>query len=81
MNLIKDGESVSMKLKHFGSDLVGWEEKEEWTTFELIELGEKKAWLNGMTMERKGDQLIFQVNISEGGEPKIETFTYTKKSL
>lgn len=81
MNLVQDGESVTMKLKHFGSDLLGWEEKEEWTTFELIELEEKKAYLNGMTIERKGDQLIFQVNISEGGEPQIETFTYSKKSL
>ena len=81
MNLVEDGESVTMKLKHFGSDLLGWEEKEEWTTFELIELGVNKAYLNGMTIERKGDQLIFQVNISEGGEPKIETFTYSKKSL
>lgn len=81
MNLVEDGESVTMKLKHFGSDLMGWEEKEEWTTFEPIELEEKKANLNGMTIERKGDQLIFQVNISEGGEPQIETFTYSKKSL
>jgi hypothetical protein len=81
MNLIQDGESISMKLKHFGANLLGWEEKEEWTTFELIELEEKKAWLNGMTIERKGDQLIFHVTISEGEEPKIETFTYTKKAL
>ena len=81
MNLMQDGESISMKLKHFGPDLSGWEDKEEWTTFELIELGDQKAWLNGMTIERKGDQLIFQVNISEGGKPKIETFTYTKKAL
>jgi hypothetical protein len=81
MNIIQEGETFSMKLKHFGPDLSGWEEKEEWTTFELIELGEKKAWLNGMTIERKGNQLIFQINISEGEEPKIETFTYTKKAF
>ncbi|TNF41276.1 MAG: hypothetical protein EP311_07535 [Cytophagales bacterium] len=70
-----------MKLKHFGADLSGWEEKEEWTTFELIEMGDQKVWLNGMTIERKGDQLVFQVNISNGAEAQIETFTYTKKSL
>lgn len=81
MNLVQQGESVSMKLKHFGADLLGWEEKEEWTTFGLIELDENKAYLNGMTIERKSDQLIFQVNISERGEPKIETFTYFKKAL
>ena len=24
MNLVQDGESVTLKLKHFGADLVGW---------------------------------------------------------
>lgn len=70
-----------MKLKHFGTDLMGWEEKEDWKAFQLIELGENKAWLDGMTIERKSDQLIFQVNISDGSESQIERFTYTKKSL
>ena len=81
MNLVSEGESISMKLKHFGKDLKGWEEKDEWTTFQLIEMGDQKAFLNGMTIERKGDLLIFQVNISNQGETQIETFTYTKKSL
>lgn len=81
MHLVQDGESVTMKLKHFGADLIGWEEKEDWKAFQLIELRENKAWLNGMTIERKGDQLILQVNISDGSESQIETFTYTKKSL
>jgi hypothetical protein len=81
MNLIQEGESVTMKLKHFGADLNGWEEKTEWTIFKLIGLGENKAWLDGMTIERKGNQLIFQVNISDGDEPQIEIFTYSKKSL
>ncbi|TDQ18403.1 hypothetical protein DFQ04_0202 [Algoriphagus boseongensis] len=81
MNLVQEGESISMKLKHFSADLTGWEEKEEWTTFKLIEMTENKAWFDGLTIERKGGQLIFQVNISESGEPKIETFTYSKKSL
>lgn len=80
MNLIQDGESITMKLKHFSSDLEGWEEKEEWTIFQLIELGEQKVWFNGMTIERIGDQLIYQLNISDGTETKTETLTFSKKS-
>ncbi|NVJ85338.1 MAG: hypothetical protein HWE15_03485 [Algoriphagus sp.] len=80
MNLIQDGESVTIKLKHFSSDLTGWEEKEEWTVFQLIELGEQKVWFNGMTIEREGDQLIYQLNISEGTETKTETLTFSKKA-
>ncbi len=72
---------MTMKLKHFGADLMAWEEKEYWKAFQLIDLGKNKAWLDGMTIERKSDQLIFQVNISDGSESQIETFTYTKKSL
>lgn len=81
MHLVQERESVTMKLKHFGEDLLGWEEKEDWKAFQLIELGENKAWLDGMTIERKGDQLILQVNISDGSESQIETFTYIKKPL
>ncbi|MDF2158387.1 DUF6265 family protein [Algoriphagus sp. CAU 1675] len=81
MNLIQEGESISMKLKHFSSDLTGWEEKEEWTTFQLIELGNKKAWFNGMTIERDGEKLIIQVNISENGQQRIEKFNYSKNTL
>jgi hypothetical protein len=81
MNLIQDGESVSMKLKHFGPDLEGWEEKTEWTTFKLIELTENKVWFHGLTIERKGDQLLFQLALTENGVRTIEEFTYTKKAL
>ncbi|MCS5489916.1 DUF6265 family protein [Algoriphagus limi] len=81
MNLIQDGESVTMKLKHFSPDLEGWEEKEEWTVFQLIELGEQKVWFNGMTIERKGDQLIYHLNVSDGAETKTEILNLSKKAL
>ncbi len=81
MNLVQEGESVSMKLKHFGPDLEGWEEKTEWTTFKLIEMTENKVWFHGLTIERKGDQLLFQLALTENGVRTIEEFTYTKKAL
>ena len=70
-----------MKLKHFNPDLTGWEEKEKWTTFKLIELGENIAYFHGMTIERKGDELIFQLALTQNGQRTIEEFKYTKKSL
>lgn len=81
MNLVQDGESVSMKLKHFGPDLEGWEEKEEWTTFRLIEMTENKAWFHGLTIERKGDQLHFNLALTENGVRRIEEFKYSRKAL
>ncbi|MFC3417762.1 DUF6265 family protein [Algoriphagus hitonicola] len=81
MHLIQDGESVTLKLKHFNPDLSGWEEKEKWTTFSLIELGKEKAKFDGLTMERKGEELVIWVDLGEKGEPKLEKFTYRKKAL
>lgn len=81
MHLKQEGESITMKIKHFNPDLSGWEEKEDWTTFSLIELGDKKAWFDGLTLERKGDELVIWVELEEKGEPKLEKFTYHKKTL
>jgi hypothetical protein len=81
MNLVQEGESVSMKLKHFGPDLEGWEEKTEWTTFKLIEMTENKVWFHGLTIKRQGDQLLFQLVLTENGVRTIEEFSYTKKAL
>ncbi|TFV94208.1 hypothetical protein E4S40_09215 [Algoriphagus kandeliae] len=80
MNLVQDGESVTMKLKHFSPDLEGWEEKEEWTVFKLIELGDEKVWFDGMTIERKGEQLIYHLNVSDGADTKTEILNFSKKA-
>ncbi len=81
MNIVQDGESVSVKLKHFNPDLTGWEEKEKWTTFKLVEIGENTAWFHGLTYERKGDELIISLALTEKGERRIEEFRLKRKTL
>jgi hypothetical protein len=81
MNIVQDGESVSVKLKHFNPDLTGWEEKEKWTTFKLVELGPNAAWFNGLTYERKGNELIIHLALTEDGVRSIEEFRFTRKTL
>jgi len=81
MNFVQDGESISLKLKHFNPDLTGWEEKEEWTTFKLIELGPNTAWFHGITYERKGDELVIYLALTEKGERRIEEFRFTRTEL
>lgn len=81
MNLVEEGESISMKLKHFNPDLTGWEEKEEWTTFRLIELSESKVWFHGLTIERIGDELIFHLALTENGVRTIEELKFKRKAL
>ncbi len=81
MNLVQEGDSFSLKLKHFGADLTPWEEKDEWTTFRLVELGENTVWFHGLTMERRGDELIYKLALTENGESSIEEFRFTKRQL
>lgn len=81
MNFVQEGESISLKLKHFNPDLTGWEEKEEWTTFKLIELGPNTAWFHGITYERRGDELVIYLALTEKGERRIEEFRFTKATL
>ena len=81
MNFVQEGESISLKLKHFNPDLSGWEEKEEWTTFKLIELGPNTAWFHGITYERKGDELVIYLALTEKGERRIEEFRFVRTEL
>lgn len=43
MHLIEEDSSLTIKLKHYGKDLEGWEEKSEWTTFKLVSIENQTA--------------------------------------
>jgi len=81
MNLIQEGESFTLKLKHFNSDLSGWEEKDDWTTFRLVEVGENAVWFSGLTMIREGNEIKLFLALTENGERRIEELTYRKSSF
>lgn len=80
MNIVQEGETFSMKLKHFNPDLSPWEEKDKWTTFRLVETGEDFVSFSGLTMQRIGDEMILQLALTENGVRRIEEFKYTKKA-
>lgn len=81
MNLVQEGESFSMKLKHFNRDLSTWEDRDKWATFRLIEVGENTVWFHGLTIERKGDELVLNLALNENGKRNIEEFRFTRKEL
>jgi hypothetical protein len=81
MNIVQEGETFSMKLKHFNPDLSPWEEKDKWTTFRLVEIGENFVSFSGLTMQRIGDEMILQLALTENGVRRIEEFKYTKKAF
>ncbi len=81
MNIVQEGETFSLKLKHFNADLSPWEEKEEWTTFRLVEVGENTVYFHGLTMKREGDEIKLWLALTEGGIRKIEELNYVKREF
>lgn len=79
MNLVQEGDTFYLKLKHFNPDLSGWEEKEKWTTFRLVETGDKTIWFHGFTMKRVGDKMQLWLELEENGEKTTMEFSYSKQ--
>lgn len=54
MQIVPDGASLKVRLKHFGPDLVGWEEKDKSVSFPLIAVELGALYFNGLTYRRDG---------------------------
>lgn len=55
LTLVEEGGSLILRLKHFGPDLTGWEEKEKTVDFRLVSVGEGSVHFEGMSFHREGD--------------------------
>ena len=47
--------TLMLRLKHFHSDLRGWEEKDETVDFPLVKITENRVYFDGMTFEKVSD--------------------------
>jgi hypothetical protein len=56
--LTEEDETVLLRLKHFNSDLTGWEEKNETVDFPLVAFNKDQAWFDGLTYQRRGPDEI-----------------------
>lgn len=73
--------SLVLKLKHFNRDLSSWEEKDEWTVFELIKIDGQTAYFNGLTYQRRKDELIIMLRLFGEGEEYVERFSFHKLNM
>jgi hypothetical protein len=76
--LIEQGESLSIKLKHFNRDLSPWEEKDKWVEFKLIKIEGQTAWFSGLTYHREGDILIIKLSLKSKEKSWVEEFRFEK---
>lgn len=72
-------ETLILRLKHFGADLKGWEEKDETVDFRLAKVTENKVYFDGFTFERiSEDELNMYVLIESGDDEHEAKFAYKR---
>ncbi len=67
-----------LKLKHFTPDLVGWETKEDFVTFEMVDYTKDKIELKGLVFERKSDSEM-EIRLRLKYQDRIETEVFKMK--
>lgn len=80
LTLAEDSGSLVLTLKHFGADLVGWEEREDTVRFPLVHRDAETLWFDGLTIRRDApDRMRIWVALSREGEtPREALFTYRR---
>lgn len=72
-------DTLILQLKHFSSNLHGWEEKDETVDFRLVKVTEGKVFFDGMTFERISDEeMNVYVRTGDEGAAQEAKFNYRK---
>jgi hypothetical protein len=72
--------SLLLQLKHFRSDLKGWEHKDDTVDFNLLELTKNKAVFDGITFERVTDhEMNVYLDLEENRKSETVKFNYKKE--
>ena len=70
-------QTLIMRLKHFDSELKGWEEKDETVDFKLVQLTPEKVFFDGLTFERISENEInVYVRFDSEGKSSEGKFNY-----
>ena len=81
LTLVEEGGSLTLRLKHFHPNLVGWEEKDESVSFPLVKKEPGAVHFDGMSFHPRGDELVVYLAIRQkDGSVREETFKYRRAS-
>lgn len=65
-----------IRLKHFNPDITGWEEKNDYLTFEMISFSGNKIEMKGLVLERKSNsEMEIRLQMRRNGEAHTEVFS------
>lgn len=73
-------DSTGLRLKHFNPDMKGWETKEDFVHFEMIETTKDIITLKGIVFKRISDKTMeIHLDLKEGDKKWTEVFKMTRK--
>jgi hypothetical protein len=73
---------VRMRVKHFNPDMVGWEEKDGWHTFEPVSVGPEALLFNGLEIRREGaDRVVMTIRLRRGDVVEEEVLRFQRVPL
>jgi hypothetical protein len=84
MLMVEEDGSLAMKLKHFHSDLRGWEERDTSLRFPLVAKRDGRLYFDGMTFERIGTdrvKIFLAIENKKDGSVREEIFEYSRAKL
>lgn len=82
VTIVEANETLILRLKHFNSDLKGWEKQDQVQEFRLVKVSDQKVYFDGFTFERLGEnRLNVYVVINEKGVETEAKFSYTKAKI
>ena len=80
MDVVEGG--VRMRVKHFNPDMVGWEEKDGWVTFEPVSAGPDALVFNGLTIRRLApDRIEMTIRLRRGEVVEEEVLRFARAPL
>ena len=80
MTISEEDESLILRIKHFGNELKGWEEKDESIVFKLVKIESKRVYFSGLTFEKVSEtgMNVYVVIHNEDDSLEEVKFTYSK---
>ncbi len=72
MVIVEEQGSLVLKVKHFTPEFSAWEEKDDFTAFKLVRLGENEAYFSGLTLRREGNDGLKIYLVLKQGEERTE---------
>jgi len=80
LTIVEEQGSLVLRLKHFHSDLKGWEDKDRTVEFALVAVRDGVVQFEGMSFHPQGDTLIVYLASGQtGGGAREEVFSYKRE--